>query len=107
MAAIDSMAAHVACPRLPDLGDTAVPPALRTPQRQQRCNDFASGGTVGLVELTIASDAATVILARAVDHCRSAKRLAIIRKRFRSARAGRSAPRLQRMLEQIIRVLAD
>src|SRR6266852_9737428 len=88
MAAIDSMAAHVACPRLPDLGDTAVPSALRTPQRQQRRIDFASGGAVGLVELTVASDAGTVILARAVDHRRIAKRLAIIRKRFRSERAG-------------------
>src|SRR5579871_1111720 len=65
-----------------------------------------SGGAVCFVEFAVASEPRAIIFATAANHFGIAKRLAIGLERFGTEGAA-STPALQRMLEEIIRVLAD
>src|SRR5271169_3162055 len=109
MPAFERVAAEVVRPVLPDIEPAATTkqsPA-RAPQCKQRSSDLFRGLAIGVVEGAIAADARAIIFAAGVNHGGVAKSSAIGCHRLGGKGAGRAAPGLHRILDEVVRVFTD
>src|SRR5580704_11275272 len=108
MSAFERVTAKIERPVLPDIEQwpTTKPSATRAPQCKQRSRDLFPSLAIGVVEGAIAADARAIVFAAAVNHGGVAKSFAIGCHRLRRKGAGRAAPRLHRILDEVVRVFA-